>query len=275
MSGWEINQVSKSLPRLSKPVLVAGLPGIGNVGKVAVDFMVEELEAVKLYEFFSYSLPHSVFVTEDNLVELPSIALYFKKGSGRRPDMVFLAGDVQPISEEACYSFSDAVLDIFVKLGGSSVVTIGGIGLPAEFYFRKGSVNVPNKPKVYCTGTSKDVADSFRIVGVEPSLYGVVGPIIGVTGVLLGLSKRRKIPAVSLLAETFSHPMYLGIRGAREVVSVLNDRLALGINIKELDAEIKELESEAADRSRAMEFPKALRGIAGAKSDRDMSSYIG
>lgn len=264
MSAWSVKQFPKSVPKLSKAVLIAGLPGIGNVGKVAVDFIVEELGAEKLYEFFSYSLPHSVFVTEENLVELPSISLYFKKGAGRRPDLLFLAGDVQPIDEESCYSFSDAVLDCFTKLGGVQVVTIGGIGLPA----------VPKKPKVYCTGTSKEVVSSYKRVGIEPSLYGVVGPIIGVTGVMLGLSKRRNIPAVSLLAETFSHPMYLGIKGAREVVTILNDKLSLGINIKELDREIREMESEAADRMKAMDLPKALRGIGKGRAGEDVS-YIG
>ncbi|MBI2144216.1 PAC2 family protein [Candidatus Woesearchaeota archaeon] len=264
MPEWDIKQITKTVPRLAKPVLIAGLPGIGNVGKVAVDFMVEELGAEKLYEFFSYSLPHSVFVTEENLVELPMISMYFKKGSGRRPDLVFLAGDVQPINEEACYSFSDAVLGCFARLGGAQVITIGGIGLPG----------VPKKPKVYCTGTSKSIIESYKSVTVEPKLYGVVGPIIGVTGVLLGLSKRKGIPAVSFLAETFSHPMYLGIRGAREVVSVLNDKLALGINVKELDKEIKEMEAEAAERAGDGEMPKALRGVARPKAGQDVN-YIG
>ncbi len=264
MSNWSVKQVPKVMPKPSKPVLIAGLPGIGNVGKVAVDFIVEEIGAEKLYEFFSYNLPHSVFVTENNLIELPSIALYFKKGAGKRPDILFLAGDVQPVNEESCYSFSDVVLDIFTRLSGRLVITLGGIGLPA----------VPKKPRLYCTGTSKEVVESYRMVNVEPSLYGVVGPIIGITGVLLGLSKQRGIDAVSLLAETFSHPMYLGIRGAREIVSVLNDKLALGINIRELDKEIREMEAEAVDRSKAIDIPKAFRGIRKGGSSEDMS-YIG
>ena len=264
MSDWTVKQVSKSIPKLSSPVLIAGLPGIGNVGKVAVDFMIEELDAEKLYELFSYNLPHSVFVTEENLIELPTIAMYFKKGAGKRPDIVFLAGDVQPVNEQSCYSFSDVVLDRFTGMGGSLVITIGGIGLPS----------VPKKPRVYCTGTSREITKAYTMINVEPKLYGVVGPIIGVTGVLLGLSKMRKLPAVSLLAETFSHPMYLGIRGAREVVSVLNDKLSLGLNIRELDAEISEMESEAADRAKAIDFPKALRGMRKPGSGEDVS-YIG
>jgi len=264
LDGWEVRQVIKTLPKMTRPVLIAGLPGIGNVGKVAVDFMVEELGAVRLYDFFSYNLPHSVFVTEDNLIELPSISLFFRKGAGGRPDILFLAGDVQPVNEQACYSFSDSVLEVFIRHSGRHVITIGGIGLPAA----------PKKPKVYCTGTSKEIVKNYALVGVEPKLYGIVGPIIGVTGVLLGLSKRRGIPAVSLLAETFSHPMYLGIRGAREVVSVLNDKLAIGLDIKELDDEITQLETEAAEHSPPSELPKSLRGLMKQRKGEDVS-YIG
>ena len=91
---------------------------------------------------------------------------------------------------------------------------------------------------------------------------------------MLGLSKRRSIPAVSLLAETYGHPMYLGIKGAREVVTILNDKLSLGINIKELDKEIREMESEAADRTMPADLPKALRGIGKTRGGEDVS-YIG
>ena len=69
---WKINTVGKKQV-LKNPILIVGLPGIGNVGKVSVDFMIDELKAKKVYELFSYSFPHSVFVNEDNLVELPSI----------------------------------------------------------------------------------------------------------------------------------------------------------------------------------------------------------
>jgi uncharacterized protein len=262
---WEIKQVAKILPKLDSCIMIAGLPGIGNVGKVAVDFMIEELKAEKAFEFFSYSLPHSVFVNEKNLIELPTISMYCKKGSGKRPDLLFIAGDVQPINEESCYSLSEAALGVFKKLGGSQVVTIGGIGLPS----------VPKKPKVYCTGTDKAVVESFLVTGVEKTLYGVVGPIIGVTGVLLGLSKRNGISAVSLLAETYGHPMYLGIRGAREVVSILTGKFSLGIDIKELDAEIKAMESESDSAQKPEQLPKALRGLAKRGSQDQDVNYIG
>ena len=47
MNSWKVVKTGK-VPKLNKPVLIEGLPGIGNVGKVSVDFVVEELKASKI-----------------------------------------------------------------------------------------------------------------------------------------------------------------------------------------------------------------------------------
>lgn len=250
MNSWKVIKSRKAFPKLKEPVLIEGLPGIGNVGKVAADFIIEQIGAVKLCDFFSYTLPHSVFVNEDNLVELPTISLYYKKG--KKKDVLILAGDVQPVDEISSYEFSEKILDVMQDFGSKEVVTLGGIGLPG----------VPKKPKLYCTGNdSKIVAKYNKDMGAETNIYGVVGPIIGVSGLLLGLAKKRNIPAVTFLAETYGHPMYLGIKGARELVKVLNIKLDLGINLKDLDKEIKEMENEANKKAITHDMPKQMRGL--------------
>ena len=52
---WEIKKISKA-PELKNPVLIEGLPGIGNVAKIATDFLVHEMKAKKIYEFFGISI---------------------------------------------------------------------------------------------------------------------------------------------------------------------------------------------------------------------------
>ena len=229
---WKIMQFGK-MPRLNKPVFIEGLPGIGNVGKVAVDFLIDELKAKKLYEITSYTFPHSVFVNEDNLVELPIVEVFYKQFSGKK-DLLMLGGDVQPVDEVSSYEFSEKVLDIVEKFNGKEVITLGGIGLG----------EIPKKPKVYCTGNSRKIIDRYKNDSVSNKLYGVVGPIVGVSGLLLGLASRRKIEAISFLAETYGHPMYLGIKGAKEILKVLNRELKLSIDVNKLDKEIKDIESE-------------------------------
>ncbi len=260
MNSWKIIKLGK-IPRMNKPIIIEGLPGIGNVGKVSVDFLIEETKAKKIFELTSYSMPSSVFVNENNLVELPTISVYFKKTESGK-DILFVGGDAQPIDEGASYSFSEALLDLLKSFNGTDVVTLGGIGLPA----------IPKTPKVYCTGTSKEFIESYmKGMPIQPTLYGVVGPIMGVSGLLIGLAKRKNMNGVSLLAETFGHPMYLGIRGAREIVSILNKKFSFGINLKELDKEIEALESQAAKNASTMALQQAARGMKGRK---DMT-YIG
>ncbi|RME54815.1 hypothetical protein D6777_02595 [Candidatus Woesearchaeota archaeon] len=237
--------------KISNPVLIEGLPGIGNVGKVAVDFIIDSLKAKKVIEIYSYHFPHSVFINEKNMVELPVIEIYHKKVG--KKDFLFLAGDVQPVDEYSCYKFCDLVLDILEEYGGKEVITLGGIGLQT----------VPNKPKVYVTGTKWDFVKTFR--GASNKIYGVVGPIVGVSGVLLGLAKLRKIPSASLLAQTFGHPAYLGIKGARETLKILDKKYKLKLDISQLDEEIEELEDELKSKTQQlMDMKMAEKGkIAG------------
>ena len=44
MSNWIINKKFTGDMKLKNPILVEGLPGIGNVGKLAVDFMIDDLK---------------------------------------------------------------------------------------------------------------------------------------------------------------------------------------------------------------------------------------
>lgn len=261
---WKVEQFGKD-PKLSNAVLVEGLPGIGNVGKVVVDFIIDELNAVKLYELSSYSLPHSVFVNEKNLVELPKIKIFHAK-LNKKKDLLLLAGDVQPSDEVSTYGFCDKVLDILKKKGVNEIITLGGIGLP----------EIPKKPKVYCTGNSKAVIKKYKDKCVHTNLYGVVGPIVGVSGLLLGLAKKRNIGAVSLLAETYGHPLYLGVKGAREILNILDKKLNLHVSLDKLEKDIEEIENEIVKKTKEIgDVSKqvALKKLKG-KLGGDMS-YIG
>ncbi len=229
---WKIELTGKKQD-LKNAILIAGLPGIGNVGKIVTDFIIDELKAKKVCEFFSYHMPHSVFVQEDNLVGMPKIELYFKEVKGKK--LLILTGDAQPIDEIGCYSLCEGVLDFFQQNKCSEIITLGGIGLQ----------NIPKAPKVYCTGNDKKIVEKYKKdTEMSTKVYGVVGPIIGVSGILLGLAEKRKIDGVSLLAETFGHPMFLGLKSAKEILNVLNKKIKLDLDLKNLEKEIKAFESK-------------------------------
>ncbi|MBW3018826.1 PAC2 family protein [Candidatus Woesearchaeota archaeon] len=251
---WEI-KAKKT--KITKPILIGGLPGIGNIGKLAADFIIDEIGAEKIAEIHGTGIPHSVFVNEHNLVELPAIELFHKKIKGK--DILILAGDVQPINEEHCFAFCNTLLDQLEKWKTEQIITIGGIALKEE----------PEKPKVYLTGTDTKNVNAFaKGTKLNKKIHGVVGPVIGVTGLLVGLAGRRKMKSVCVLAETFGHPLYIGISGAKEVLKILKTKLALPINLKQIDEEIQKIEAEVKKKT------KELSEITKAKKE-ETTRYIG
>ncbi|MFH1174255.1 MAG: PAC2 family protein [archaeon] len=230
-SDWRIIRHGKSTP--DKPILIEGLPGIGNVGKIVMDMLIESTKAKKIVSFFSHHLPSAVFIRENNLISTPGIALYHKRIG--KQDFLFMTGDTQPVREEACYTLCEETLTLLDEWHAKLIITIGGIGLD----------HVPEQPHVFCSGTDKASVASFtKNTTAEKSIYGIVGPIMGVTGVLLGNAQRRKLPAITLLAETFGHPLYLGLKGARAILSLLDKKYTLGVRFKDLDKEITFVEDQ-------------------------------
>ncbi len=264
---WEITPEVKHLPTLKNPLFIEGLPGIGNVGKIAVDFLIEETKAQKLYSFFSYKFPHSVFVNEKNLVEMPKLEIYYKKHNGNgKQDILILTGDIQPIDEESCYTFCEEVLKLVKHYKCTEMITTGGIGLQ----------NVPEKPRVFCTGNDLALIKEYihKDLRVEKEIFGVVGPIIGVSGILIGLGQKRGVKGVSLLAETFGHPMYFGIKGAQEILQVLNTKIGLGLNLSKMNKEIMQVEKELLKKTNEW-ISEAGGTKAGAKGRDKETAYIG
>ncbi len=225
---WTINKTTKNIAK--NPILIEGLPGVGNVGKIAVEYLIDALNAKKLYEMRSNEMPHYVFVNESNLIELPSIEIYSAKIKGR--NILLLSGDVQPTTENSCHSFCNTLIEAFEKTKGKEIITLGGIALQ----------EVPDDPSMYFTANNKDMLKKYAHGRkTEKQLHEFIGPIVGVTGLLPGLAGRKRIPAITMLVETFENPGYIGLNEARKVVKHLNKKLNLNLNEKKID---KELEAE-------------------------------
>ncbi len=266
-SPWQITQEVKTLPKLNHPIFIEGLPGIGNVGKIAADFLVEEFKAVKLYSFFSYKFPQSVFVGENNLIDMPKIELYYKQFDGKKKDLLILVGDIQPIDEESCFIFCEEIIKIAKQFKCTEIITTGGIGLARP----------PEEPRVYCTANDKQLFNDYLQKGMitEKKIFGIVGPIIGVSGVLLGLGKKRGMKGVALLAETFGHPMYLGIKGAKELLKVLDNKFDFKIDLQKMSREITAVEKELMKRTKEWANEMGAASAAGAKLRQKEAGYIG
>ena len=182
-------------PQLEKPVFVEGLPGFGNVGKIAAQLLIEFTRAKVFAELYSPSFPDYVIVNEDGTCRPPRYEFY--AASTEKNQFIILTGDSQPSLEDllAHYDLCDEILDFAEKYGCKFIVTMGGVPTPQS------------GGKVYVAATSEKLALENADKGAL--IYGK-GRIMGATGLLLGLAKKRGWEGVCLLGATS------GIRADRE-----------------------------------------------------------
>jgi len=174
-------------PGLEKPVFVQGLPGLGNVGKIAAELLIKFCGAKPFAKFYSPSFPDYVSVNAKGICRLPRYEFY--AAPMERNDFVIMTGDTQPSFEDvvAHYEICSEILDFVEKLGCSFIVTVGGVPLAEE------------KAQVYVAATSPRLAAEFMEKGAV--IYSK-GRIVGAAGLTLALAKEHNIDGICILGAT-------------------------------------------------------------------------
>jgi len=174
-------------PKLENPVFIEGLPGFGNVGKIAAHLLVEFTYAKVFAELYSPSFPDHVVVNKEGICRPPRYEFY--AGSLGKANFIVLTGDAQPSGYDvvAHYTLCDEILDFAEKYGCAFIVTMGGVPT--------------SKPagEVFVAATSTKLAVETMEKGAI--IYGD-GRIVGAAGLLLGLAKNRGWSGVCLLGAT-------------------------------------------------------------------------
>lgn len=177
---------------LKDPILIQGLPGVGNVGKLGVNHMIQELKAIYFAELYSYTFPYHVLVNNDGILRLLRNEFWFSQlsKSGGKHDVIFITGDYQSQTPEGQFTIVNMILDLAEKFKVSQIYTLGG--------YATGSVS--KNPRVFGTATSLSLIKQLKDEEIEINESG--GPIVGASGLLIGLGKMRGIEGACLLGET-------------------------------------------------------------------------
>ena len=176
-----------SAPTLENPILVEGLPGFGNVGKIAASLLIEFINAKPFAELYSPFLPDYILVNNDGICRLPGYSFY--SSSSINKHLIVVTGDAQPSSEDAKvhYQLCNKIMDIALEYDCKMVVTMGGVP----------STQPTND--IYVAGTSSKLSEEVMNKGA--AIYSR-GRILGATGLLLGLARLRGIDGICLLGST-------------------------------------------------------------------------
>jgi len=208
-------------PQLKEPILVEGLTGLGNIGMIAARHLIESTDAKVFAELYAPYFQDYVTVNKDGTCRAPNYRFYAAKTE--KNHYIILTGDLQPSLEDtlAHYDLCDEILNFAEKYGSKFIVTMGGV--------------VTSKPgnEVYIAATSAKLAQKHLDKGTH--IYGE-GRIIGATGLLLGLAKRRGWKGICLLGATTGF-------GAERGVALSLFKILTNI----LEADEKSLETEGKD----------------------------
>ncbi len=169
------------------PVFVQGLPGFGNVGRIAAHLLIKFCEAKPFAELYSPSFPDYVSISSKGICHLPRYEFY--SASMEKNNLVIMTGETQPSFDDvvAHYNVCAEIVDFVEKLGCHFIFTMGGVPITED------------KAQVYVAATSPKLAAEFMEKG------GVIyskGRIVGGTGLTLALAKEKGLEGVCLLGAT-------------------------------------------------------------------------
>lgn len=216
--------VENSKPTLENPIFVQGLPGFGNVGRIAAHLLIKFCEAKPFAEFFSPSFPDYVSISTKGIAYLPRYEFF--SAPLDKNNLVIMTGETQPSFDDvlAHYEVCEEIVDFAEKLGCRFVVTMGGVPITEE------------KAQVYVAATSPRLAAEFMEKGAV--IYSK-GKIVGGTGLTLALAHERGLEGVSLLGTTtgFKADKGAGFQVFKFLMKALGKEIKEGLQEKTVKSE--------------------------------------
>jgi uncharacterized protein (TIGR00162 family) len=243
---------------LENPVLIEGLPGLGLVGKIATRYLIKKLDAKKFAYLYSPHFPYFVLVNKKGSVRLLRGTFYFLRNQTEGNDLILFTGDSQAQTIEGQYEISDCILDFATLHNVKTIVTVGGYRM-----------EVKDKPKVIAAATNEELLN--EALQARAVLSSMGNPIVGTAGLILGLSRFKKIDALCLLGETRG---YLpDPKAAKSVLEVLKTMLSLNIDLAGLNEEIEKAD-KMITRLQKIEEKRALQAEKIRKEEDKRITYI-
>ncbi|MFC4549949.1 MULTISPECIES: proteasome assembly chaperone family protein [Halorussus] len=240
-------------PELRDPVLIEGLPGVGHVGKLAAEHLVEEKDGELVRRVYSEHFPPQVTVGDDGTTDLVCAEFHAVELDDR--DLLVLTGDQQASDSRGHYRLTDSFLDVAEEFGVESVYALGGVPT-GELIDEYG---------VLGAATDEEFVEELEEVGVEFREDEPAGGIVGTSGLLLGLGERRGVRATCLMGETSGY--LVDPKSAQAVLEVLQDALGFEVDFESLEERADEME-DVVGKIQEMENQQAMA------ADEDLR-YIG
>jgi len=196
------------------PVIIEGFPGVGFIGSIATEFLIEHLEAEMIGKIRAKEQMPVIAIHNSKIVD-PFGIFYSKKHN------IVILRAIAPVTKIE-WDITDAVENLAKQLSAKEIISIEGIASmnkdPQVFYY------------------SKKNSTKFNKLNIEGLKEGI---IMGVTASLL---LKDTLPSSCVFVET--HSKLPDSRGAAKIVETLDKYLGLKVDPNPLIKKAEELESK-------------------------------
>ena len=215
---------------ISKPIVIAAMQDMGNVGGIAIDFINKSMKT-RTFRFIDVPFPNYV-VDQGGYIDYQRERWEYRYGSDGSV-IVFGGGMGQPQTNQELYDLCQDVIGVAQQYSAQLVYTLGAFHTTRDY---------GKNPKTLVTATTPELAEQLRHLGLESTPGSSL--ITGFNGLILGIAKESGLQGIGLYAE-INDPEVPQFRSAKSLLMVL-ERLTYHKfrGMKELDEMASRVERE-------------------------------
>lgn len=191
-------------PVIEKPIIIAAMQDMGNVGSIVVNFINESL---KTKTFRTAKSSFSTYVIDKGgYIDLPDESWEYKYTDDL---IVFGGGKGQPQNNNELNALCQDVVNTAKKYSAKFIYTLGGFQTNRIFN---------HKPETYITTTSRELTKQMERLDVQITPHKSI--ITGFNGLILGFAKKNEIQGIGMYGE-LNAPEIPQYRAAISIIKTL------------------------------------------------------
>jgi len=191
-------------PDVKKPIIIAAMQDMGNVGNIVINFINESLKTKK-FRIAKTSFPTYV-IDNGGYIELPDESWEYRYTDDL---IVFGSGKGQPQSNSELNTLCQDVIDISKKYDAKFIYTLGGFHTNRIF---------EKNPKTYITTTSQKLTKQMEGLNIDITPQKSI--ITGFNGLILGFAKKNNIQGIGMYGE-LNEPEIPQYRSAISIIKTI------------------------------------------------------
>jgi len=199
-----VNFIQNEEPNVKKPIIIAAMQDMGNVGSIVVNFINESL---KTKTFRTANTPFPTYVVDNGgYIDLPDESWEYKFTEDL---IIFGGGKGQPQSNSELNALCQDVIDVAKKYSAKFIYTLGG------FHTNR---MLNNFPKTYITTTSIELTKQMQKLEINTTPQKSI--ITGFNGLILGFAKKNQIQGIGMYGE-LNEPKIPQYRAAISIIKTI------------------------------------------------------